>query len=67
MVINMNETRLCTIEQIEQFLGACTAGQQLFTSLLISKSTRLGFPILFPDAWAWRCPYNSVIVNSSGC
>jgi len=22
MVINMNETRLCTIEQIEQFLGA---------------------------------------------
>jgi hypothetical protein len=24
MVINMNETRLCTIEQIEQFLNACT-------------------------------------------
>jgi len=24
MVINMNETRLCTIEQIEQFLSACT-------------------------------------------
>ena len=24
MVINMNETRLCTIEQIERFLSACT-------------------------------------------
>ena len=25
MVINMNETRLCTIEQIRQFLGASAA------------------------------------------
>lgn len=24
MMINMNETRLCTIEQIEQFLSGCT-------------------------------------------
>ena len=24
MVININETRFCTIEQIEQFLSACT-------------------------------------------
>jgi len=23
MIINMNETRLCTIEQIEQFLSGC--------------------------------------------
>ena len=24
MMINMNETRLCTIEQVEQFLTGCT-------------------------------------------
>jgi integrase len=24
MMINMNETKLCTIEQIEQFLSGCT-------------------------------------------